>query len=156
DEGVCRERDQAGVDRRNRFHPAAFPSRCDTEAAFGMRASTLQAPTTGMSFTRGDRKWGSAMIKIAALALSCSLVTVGASFAQASEIKLLSAIALEPALAAIQPQFEKSSGDKVTAAYGTVGAVVDRVQKGEVADVVIASGPRIDELLKQGKVAAGS
>src|SRR5262249_53124936 len=28
--------------------------------------------------------------------------------------------------------------------------------KGEVADVVIASGPRIDELLKQGKVAAGS
>jgi molybdate transport system substrate-binding protein len=50
--------------------------------------------------------------------------------------------------------FEKSSGHKVTVAYGTAGAVADRVQKGEAADIVISSVPLIDQLQAQGKVAA--
>src|SRR5215831_19213544 len=37
-----------------------------------------------------------------------------------------------------------------------VGALTDRLQKGEAADVVIVSGPQIDELQKSGKVVAGS
>ena len=40
-------------------------------------------------------------------------------------------------------------------AYGTAGAVADRVQKGEAADLVISSVPMIDRLQTQGKVAAG-
>jgi len=62
---------------------------------------------------------------------------------------------LHPAIDALIPDFEKSSGNKVTVAYGTAGAVAERVQKGEAADIVISSVPMIDRLQAQGKVAAG-
>ena len=81
-------------------------------------------------------------------------ITAG-STARAAEIKVLSASALHPAIDALIPDFEKSSGHKITVAYGTAGAVADRVQKGEAADIVISSVPMIDRLQAQGKVVAG-
>src|SRR5215467_13484214 len=76
-------------------------------------------------------------------------ITAG-SAARAAEIKLLCAVALQPGMVALIPDFEKSSGHKVTIAYGTAGAVADRVQKGEAADIVISSVPQIDQLHAQG------
>src|SRR6266511_416100 len=90
-----------------------------------------------------------------ALGLALFGITAG-STARAAEIKLLCAVALHPAIVALIPDFEKSSGHKVTIAYGTAGAVADRVQKGEAADIVISSVPLIDQLQAQGKVVAGS
>jgi len=89
-----------------------------------------------------------------ALGLALFGITTG-STARAAEIRLLSASALHPAIDALIPDFEKSSGHKVTVAYGTAGAVADRVQKGEAADIVISSLPTIDRLQAQGKVVAG-
>jgi molybdate transport system substrate-binding protein len=79
----------------------------------------------------------------------------GGIAARAAEIKLLCAVALHPAIDALIPDFEKSSGHKVTVAYGTAGAVADRVEKGEAADIVISSVPMIDRLQAQGKLVAG-
>ena len=90
-----------------------------------------------------------------ALGLALFGITAG-STARAAEIKLLCAVALHPAIDALIPDFEKSSGYKVTVAYGTAGAVADRVQKGEAADIVISSVPMIDRLQAQGKVVPGS
>jgi molybdate transport system substrate-binding protein len=87
------------------------------------------------------------------LALICATAGSGAT---AAEIKLLSASALHPAIDALIPDFEKSSGHKITVAYGTAGAVADRVQKGEAADIVISSVPMIDRIQAQGKVVAGN
>jgi molybdate transport system substrate-binding protein len=89
------------------------------------------------------------------LGLALFGITAG-STARAAEIKLLCASALHPVIDALIPDFEKSSGHKVTVAYGTAGAVADRVQKGEAADIVISSVPMIDRLQAQGKVVAGS
>src|SRR3954454_8578927 len=89
-----------------------------------------------------------------ALGLALFGITAG-TVARAAEIKLLSASALHPAIDALMPDFEKSLGHKVTIAYGTAGAVADRVQKGEAADIVISSVPMIDRLQAQGKVVAG-
>jgi molybdate transport system substrate-binding protein len=89
-----------------------------------------------------------------ALGLGLFGITVG-STARAADIKLLCAVALHPAFDTLIPVFEKSSGHKVTVAYGTAGAVADRVQKGEAADLVINSVPMIDRLQAQGKVVAG-
>ena len=92
----------------------------------------------------------------ATLAFGLLLFGVAAgSSANGTEIKLLSASALHPAIDTLIPEFEKSSGHKLTVAYGTAGAVADGVQKGEAADVVISSVPMIDRLQGQGKVAAG-
>jgi molybdate transport system substrate-binding protein len=90
-----------------------------------------------------------------ALGLALFGITAGSTTARAAEVKLLSASALHPAIDALIPDFEKSSGHKITVAYGTAGAVADRVQKGEAADIVISSVPMIDQLQAQGKVVAG-
>src|SRR5215470_19798352 len=76
--------------------------------------------------------------------------------ARAVELKVLSGSGVQPAMIEIIPGFEQSSGHKVTFDYGTVGGMADRVQKGEAADVIIASGPQIEVLEKQGKVVGGS
>jgi molybdate transport system substrate-binding protein len=90
-----------------------------------------------------------------ALGLALFGITAGSTTARAAEVKLLSASALHPAIDALIPDFEKSSGHKITVAYGTAGAVADRVQKGEAADIVMSSVPMIDQLQAQGKVVAG-
>ena len=74
---------------------------------------------------------------------------------KAAEIKLLSASALHPAIDALIPEFEKSSGHKVTVAYGNAGAIAERFQKGEAADLLINAAPLMDQLRAQGKVVAG-
>jgi molybdate transport system substrate-binding protein len=89
-----------------------------------------------------------------ALGLALLGITAG-STARADEIKLQCAVALHPAVDALLPDFEKSSGHKVTVAYGTAGAVADRVQKGEPVDLIITSLPMIDRLQAQGKVGTG-
>ncbi len=53
-----------------------------------------------------------------ALGLALFGITAG-STARAAEIRLLCAVALQPAMVALIPDFEKSSGHKVTIAYGT-------------------------------------
>jgi molybdate transport system substrate-binding protein len=80
-----------------------------------------------------------------ALGLALFGITAG-STARAAEIKLLCAVALQRAMVALIPDFEKSSGHKVTIAYGTAGAVADRVQKGEAADIVISSNMTESEI----------
>ena len=92
----------------------------------------------------------------ATIALGLAVFGISAgTIARAAEIRLLCAVALHPAIDALIPDFEKSSGHKVTVAYGTAGAVADRVQKGDAADIVISSVPMIDRLQAQGKVVAG-
>src|SRR5438477_10433835 len=92
----------------------------------------------------------------AKVVLGLALLGITGGFAaRAAEIKLLCAVALHPAIDALIPDFEKSSRHKVTVAYGTAGAVADRVLKGEAADIVISSVPMIDRLQAQGKVVAG-
>jgi molybdate transport system substrate-binding protein len=97
----------------------------------------------------------SALSVSALMALGVALFgVIAGSTARAAEIKLLCAVALQPAMVVLIPDFEKSSGHKVTIAYGTAGAVADRVQKGEAADIVISSVPLIDQLQAQGRVVA--
>ena len=81
-------------------------------------------------------------------------ITAGTT-ARTAEIKLLCAVALHPAIDVLIPDFEKSSGHKVTVAYGNAGAIADRFQKGEAADLLINAAPLMDQLRTQGKVVAG-
>lgn len=89
------------------------------------------------------------------LGLALFGITAGGT-ARAAEIRLLCAVALHPAYDVLIPDFEKSSGHKVTIAYGNAGAIMDRFQKGETADVVINAAPLMDQLQAQGKVVAGN
>ncbi len=90
-----------------------------------------------------------------AVSMSCLLLVAG-SFASAAEIKVLHTTAVKPPMDELLAGFEKSSGHKVIAAFGTAGAMVARIQKGEAVDVAIVTGPQIEDLQKQGRIVAGS
>jgi molybdate transport system substrate-binding protein len=87
---------------------------------------------------------------------SLLLVATAASGALAAELKVLGPVSLRAVLPELLPQFEKSSGHKVTLGYATLGAITERTSKGESADVVIVSPTQIQELEQQGKVLASS
>src|SRR5947208_3420438 len=78
------------------------------------------------------------------------------SAAGAAEIKVLSTQATEEAYRELVPQFERASGHKVTTVFtGTLDAN-KRLAAGETYDLLIMSGPSIEEHIKGGKVVAGS
>src|SRR5205807_7427031 len=87
-----------------------------------MRALTARALSLWSKENRMKRR--SILSNSATIALGLALfgITAG-STARAAEIKLLCAVALQPAMVALIPDFEKLSGHKVTIAYGTAGAV---------------------------------
>src|SRR5471030_1674627 len=73
-----------------------------------------------------------------------------------AEIKVLTAGAYKQVVLALQPAFEKQTGHKLIVDNGTVGQLVKRIDDGEAFDVVVVSPGAIDDLVKKGKVAAGS
>jgi molybdate transport system substrate-binding protein len=83
-------------------------------------------------------------------------LAAGATAANAADIKVLCSGGLKLAMGQLLPGFEKASGNKVTIDYGTAAAIAGRAQKGEPADVVIASRAQLEMLEHDGKVAAGS
>lgn len=74
-----------------------------------------------------------------------------------SEIKVLSSIATREAYNELVPQFERASGHKVTTAWaGTVEIMRRMAAGGEVHDLVVISATELEDLIRQGKLMAGS
>jgi molybdate transport system substrate-binding protein len=90
---------------------------------------------------------------VLAASLASSLI---ASTAGAAEIKVLHAGASAQLLEAVVPDFERQSHHKVELKRDTVGALTKRIEGGEAFDIVILTPAAIDDLIKKGKVAAGS
>jgi molybdate transport system substrate-binding protein len=90
---------------------------------------------------------------VAALALS--------TMADAAEVHVMISGGLTAAFNALAPEFERTTGNKVTVAYGpsmgtTVNAIPVRLDRGEPADVLIMVGYALGDLIDKGKVAADS
>ena len=73
-----------------------------------------------------------------------------------SEIKVLCTHAFHTAMSQVGPEFEKQTGNKLAITYGTTGDLVKRLTGGETADLVIATAPALQNLVKSGKVVEGS
>jgi molybdate transport system substrate-binding protein len=74
--------------------------------------------------------------------------------AEAAEIKVLSAAALRPALNELGPRFERETGHKLVIQYEVVGVLKRQIEGGERFDVAILTTPFMEDLAKQGKIAA--
>ena len=83
-------------------------------------------------------------------------VAIGASTADADEVKLLSAAVLKPALTELAPEFERATGHRLAITFESAGVVRNRIQNGEPADVAIIQKPSVDALAQQGKIVAGT
>jgi molybdate transport system substrate-binding protein len=84
------------------------------------------------------------------------LLLVPPSGAAGNVIRALMTIAVRGAVEELLPAFEKASGDKVVATWATSALLNERIRKGEVADLLISTRAGIDDLIKTGRVAAGS
>jgi molybdate transport system substrate-binding protein len=86
--------------------------------------------------------------------------TLGAALssaaAQGLELKVLTAGAFKSSVEALGPEYEKASGNKLIIDNDTVGALVKRIEGGEIFDVVVVSPAAVDEFAAKGKVIPGS
>lgn len=76
--------------------------------------------------------------------------------AGAAEIKVMASNAVKEAYSELIPAFEKESGHKVTVAWGGTIDLKKRIAAGEIADIVITPSGDIDEMIRDGKLAAGT
>jgi len=74
----------------------------------------------------------------------------------ATEIKVMSPIALKPVFAKVSAEFEQSTGHKLTVIWGETGAIKADIEKGVAFDVAILTPNFVDDLIKQGKLDGNS
>ncbi|MEH6949749.1 substrate-binding domain-containing protein [Nitrobacter sp. NHB1] len=84
------------------------------------------------------------------------LIAATPSPTRAAEIKLLGPASFRVLFPELLPQFENSSGHKVTAAYAPLDVITERVIKGEDVDVAIVSGKQNEELQEQVSCSRGA
>jgi molybdate transport system substrate-binding protein len=73
-----------------------------------------------------------------------------------AKIGLFCSNSLRGALSDLLPAFERASGHQVEVSYDPGKVMMERIARGETADAIIIGGGAIDQLVKQGKVAAGT
>lgn len=89
------------------------------------------------------------LARVAAVALALSLL--GAR-AEAAEIRLLSAAAMQSVLKETVAEFERASGHRLIIAYDTIGGIEKRLRNGEIHDVVIGSSLIMPGLAREGRI----
>jgi len=88
-----------------------------------------------------------------AVALLCSALSLSAA---AAEIKVLTAGAFKPVVAALAPEFERLSGHRLVIENDTAGALQKRIAGGEAFDVAVLTSAAVQPLTLGGKLAAGT
>ena len=71
-------------------------------------------------------------------------------------IKVIASNAVKEALAELVPHFGQATRHKVAIVWGGTLDIARRIGAGEVVDIVILSDARIDGLIRQGRLVAGS
>lgn len=101
-----------------------------------------------------QKRQSASVILLSALILIATCLDISRSYA--AEIRVLAVGATAPALKRIIPEFEKATGNTVVAWFGPPAPIVEKISKGEAVDVVFISGPRFDDLVKNGAIDAGT
>jgi molybdate transport system substrate-binding protein len=94
--------------------------------------------------------------RAAALATAIAAASLMSSpeSAVATEIKVIATTGVRAMLRALAPQFESVTGHKLVMDFANFATLKRRIEAREAFDIVIPSPDLIDELVKQGKVAA--
>jgi molybdate transport system substrate-binding protein len=74
----------------------------------------------------------------------------------AIEIKVLSSTAMKTPFDEFGPQFERANGCRIAASFGPSAQIARRIGEGETSDVTIVTLEAVEDLIKQGKVVAGT
>jgi molybdate transport system substrate-binding protein len=78
------------------------------------------------------------------------------SAVRAAEVNVLASLAIKPVIEAVGPSFERASGHKLVTKFELTPAVKRQIEAGAAFEVAIANPSHIVDLIKQGKIVAGS
>jgi molybdate transport system substrate-binding protein len=76
--------------------------------------------------------------------------------AQGTEIRVFTSDGMKAAMEELTPQIERSIGHRLATQFDSSKALRDKIQSGEPFDVAILTSDVVDDLIKQGKIAAGT
>ncbi len=93
---------------------------------------------------------------VTAAAIGLAIMLASGGRASAAEIKVISSNAVKTVLEELGPQFEKSTEHKLVITFGAAVPLKGRIEKGEAFDLAILTTAAIDDLIKQGKLAAAT
>jgi len=79
-----------------------------------------------------------------------------ASIAGAAEIQVLCSNGLKAVMEDLAPKFERATGNKIVVKYGLAANFKQQIESGQTFDAAFLTPAAIDDLIKQGKVAADS
>jgi molybdate transport system substrate-binding protein len=88
--------------------------------------------------------------------LAAALLAGAVTTAQAAELKVVSGNGARAAVQELCAQFERTSGHKVSLRFEVNAALKRKIEGGETFDVAILNPPVLDDLIRQGKVVAGT
>src|SRR3981081_2981095 len=94
--------------------------------------------------------------KISALAVCLTVLLAGGSAVRAADVSVIASTAMREVLEELVPMFERASGHKVTLSFQSGAVLPVKVREGAQADLVVTTPETIDDLVKAGKVEAGT
>ena len=100
--------------------------------------------------------WFISVVLRVALSVILSVILAQAPVANAAEIKVLGARAVQTVWNEIGPEFERTTGHKVKIIVDLGPVFKRQIDAGETFDVAIFWASMIDELIKEGKIIAGT
>ena len=94
--------------------------------------------------------------KTAAVAACLTALLAGATAVHAADVNVIASTAMREVLEELVPMFERASGHKVTLSFQSGAVLPVKVKEGAQADLVVTTPETIDDLVKAGKVEAGT
>ena len=95
--------------------------------------------------------------KRAVMIATLAILLFGQSVAAyAADIHVLCSLGLKSVMEELAPQFERTSGHKVIVEYGLAAQYKQQIETGKDFDLAVLTPAHIDDLIKQGRMAADS
>ena len=97
-------------------------------------------------------------LALATAAAICCAVLASASIgiARAADVKILCASGMREVMSELQPQLERTTGNRVTVNFGEAGDLKKRIQGGENVDVVVLPRVVLDQVASDGNIVNGT
>jgi len=93
---------------------------------------------------------------VAPAGMGVALMVALGGGAKAAEIKVLSSNAVKTVLEELAPQFERATQHKLVFRFAPAAELKAQIEKGEAFDIALLTAAGIDDLIKQGKLAAAT
>jgi molybdate transport system substrate-binding protein len=99
---------------------------------------------------------GRLAVLVTVWAVGCSLLLAQKSPSTGTALRVLSSNGVKPAVEELTPQMERSTGHEIKVQFNSTQKLREMIEAGEPFDVVILTVEGIDDLIRKGKIAAGT